>query len=1032
MTVSAGSQPSDSLFVQGTINVPFTRVRLTASTDGDVTVDSVTVERTGLMDDTAFSGVVLLDENGLRINQVSKSLSSTHTATINDNFVVKAGQTRDITIAGDAAADLSTRVGEIGYLALVSVNTSATVNGSLPITGAGHTANSSLGSKIGAVTLTTGSLDPAAGRTKEVGSTGYIFTSIKATVSNEDVVWKSATFNQSGSMGENDFENLVAIDDDGNTYPFTTNDSGKYYTADFGSGILIPKGKNAEISVRGDIIDGSARTTDFDIFRYEDLVFHGQTYDYDIKPTAQNSNDSSTDDDGTFQSTNPVWDAYEAYTNNGSLSVSKDNSVASGNVVADGDGVELGAFEFEAKGEPISFTQWVLTLATTDSDSGGENALIQNVTVYDENGSVVAGPQDANSAGNAVTFTDNVTVPTGKNIFTVKSDLNSNWETNDTIITSFIPSSALTSVTGDTTGNSITPTPASTVTGPTMTVKAGSLTISRSGSFASTTQITNGTDVEVGRYVLSGSGSGDDVKVTVAKLVKRTNAGDKLSRLRLKDVTDSNNPILLTSGSNEASLANNIKETLTFNLDSDKEVVVTKGSSKIIGLFADVSSTATTGSYYQFNLHDGGTAAAWTVKTVNDGNTVTATAQDLAAGGVTLKANGGYTVALDASAPKETWYTDGATGVTLNVLKFKATSEDISITDLRLQLDTTGSSTGADIKNLELWNGSTLVASKVDPAFNNGVEDFDLSIGDFVIPKDDSDGVKLTIKADLDPIGTNRPIAGRLVGVDWDAGGFATNQKGTGAESGATIATDTHSDVNGNGIMSFEAIPIVSKLPIPQTTLTSGNAVLYKFSVKAVGGNVAVRKFTFKIATSGITAFNSSLPNLTLYTDEGEQFGAATGSAASLLTYDANYDGSNQLVVRMYADTTDLTNNWLVIPNGVTRVFELFADITTDGTSDSVSTTLVGDNARSPRLTLTGSGERTMANVSLIDADTRHSELGIGWANGASVASSSSFIWSDLSSEATTTHSVDTADWINGFKVSGLPTTGLTASTLSN
>src|SRR3989338_3859411 len=157
LSVSAGTQPSASLAVQSSINVPFTRVRFTASADGDVTVNSVTVERTGLANDAVFTGIVLVDENGNRIG-LAKTLNSNHQAVLNDSFVVKAGQTREMTISGDMAASLGSYAGQVAFLTLVAVNTSANINGTLPISGVAQTINASL--TVGSVTLTKGANDP--------------------------------------------------------------------------------------------------------------------------------------------------------------------------------------------------------------------------------------------------------------------------------------------------------------------------------------------------------------------------------------------------------------------------------------------------------------------------------------------------------------------------------------------------------------------------------------------------------------------------------------------------------------------------------------------------------------------------------------------------------------------------------------------------------------------------------------------------------------------------------------------------------
>src|SRR3989338_4479292 len=157
LSVSAGTQPSASLAVQNAINIPYTRVRFTASADGDVTVNSLTIERTGLMNDAALAGVILLDENGNRLG-TAKTLNSDHRAILNEAFVVKAGQTREMTISGDMAASLGSYAGQVAFLTLVAVNTSANINGTLPISGVAQTINASL--TVGSVTLTKGANDP--------------------------------------------------------------------------------------------------------------------------------------------------------------------------------------------------------------------------------------------------------------------------------------------------------------------------------------------------------------------------------------------------------------------------------------------------------------------------------------------------------------------------------------------------------------------------------------------------------------------------------------------------------------------------------------------------------------------------------------------------------------------------------------------------------------------------------------------------------------------------------------------------------
>ena len=149
--------------------------------------------------------------------------------------------------------------------------------------------------------------------------------------------------------------------------------------------------------------------------------------------------------------------------------------------------------------------------------------------------------------------------------------------------------------------------------------------------------------------------------------------------------------------------------------------------------------------------------------------------------------------------------------------------------------------------------------------------------------------------------------------------------------------------------------------------------------------------------------------NITLWnTTENRRVGASGQVSDDIAK--AIYGSTGEYIRTIYADSTDLPSGqctgaacWDIVPAGSVRTYELRADVTTDGSGDSVSTKLLGDwNSIS------------MGKASIVDV------LG------------SQFIWSDFSANATTTHSINTADWMNGYKVPGLLSTGLDSSTLSN
>src|SRR3989344_557077 len=263
LSVSTTGQPANTLAVYNAARVPFTRFTLTAGNDGDVLVNSVTVERTGLAVDANFAGATLIDEStGMQLG-IAKTLGSNHQAAVGEAFTVPRGTSKTFVVAANMGTAANVNGGETGSFDVKSINTaSAIVSGSLPIRGATHTMNDTL--TIGTISdIARGPLDPGNNATKEVGTTGYTFNSLRLTVgSQEDVRLYSVRWNQASSTGAADLANIVTVVD-GTTYQTTVSSDGKYYSTMFPGGLLIAKGLSKEISVKGDIVSGSGRAASF-------------------------------------------------------------------------------------------------------------------------------------------------------------------------------------------------------------------------------------------------------------------------------------------------------------------------------------------------------------------------------------------------------------------------------------------------------------------------------------------------------------------------------------------------------------------------------------------------------------------------------------------------------------------------------------------------------------------------------------------------------------------------------------------------
>jgi len=986
LTVSAGMQPAATLAPQKAARVPFTKVVLTASADGDVVVNSLLVERTGLVADAAFAGIVLLDEDGTQIG-IAKTLNSLHQATVGEAFTIKAGTSKTITVAANMkTTGMSTYTGQVGSLSVIGVNTAAAVSGALPIAGTSHTMNSSL--TIGTATPARGVDDPNTSATKEVGVDGYTFAAVKVTAgSAEKIRIHSIRWNQSGSASASDLENLKTYVD-GVAYDLTVSADGKYYSANFGNGIVVDKGLSKEISIKGDILSGSGRTIAFDLYKNTDLYVTGETYGYGITPSGE-STASASDSSSQFTTGTPWYDNAVVTVSNGSLTASKATTVEAQNISENVANQVLGGFDIEAKGEAISVVSMVFDVTVTGT---GDAQDLTNVSLVDENGSVVAGPVDA--ASDQITFTDTVTFPLGEATYTLKGQVGTDMANNDTIVVNTNPASDWTTVTGQTTGNSITPTPSGDVTANTMTVKAGSATIYTSASPVAQNVVAGAQDFVYANIQFDATASGEDVKFTSLVLNNTASAESEYQTgCQLWD-----GDTALNTGSNVKDIAAGETAAQTFTLDSGG-LVVPKGTVKTVALKCNLSSSAD-GQTYLWKL-----SAAQSGTGLNSGTTITIATGSITGSGQTMTATtgGSFTVAKDDSSPSYDIVAAGTTDVVLAQLKFTGTNEVINLKKVGLQL-TAASSSASDLTRVTLWDGATQVGVAT---FTNDYATSTLTT-DFVIPKDGSN--VMTVKGDIAEIGTSKVgTQGSLLKVNYD-GGLLTGTQGVGAQSGTTISSSSSSDTAVDGVRVFRAYPEFAKVDVSNTTLISTtDATLYKFSLTAkdsdgASDGIGVSQFTVNIATSTASSVSgtTTVTNLEVfaYTDSSFSSPVSGFTNGSLATATATLvDGDNEI------DFSSVLN----IPAGATYYFKVEGDTTlTAGTgtfSGNVTTKVSGDAAY-PSI-----ASDMMDDETAVAADTNND-----------------LVWSP---HATTTSLVTHIDWTNGYMVDGLPSGGSAAHTLS-
>jgi hypothetical protein len=988
ITVTAGTQPANSLAPALANRVPFTTFTLTNNTSAAVTISGITVQRTGLAADNAFAGVELINQNGLQIG-TSRTFNSNDQATIGTPWTLNPGQSMSYTVAGNMQTQAieSAYAGQVASIAVVGVNTTVPVSGSLPITGASQTINSSL--TIGTATIQRSSYDPNSSRSEPIGTTALIFSGVRLTAgSAENQKLYSITWNQTGSIGTTDIANLVTIVN-GTSYPVTADSTGKYFTASFPGGIAINEGQSVDAYIQGDLVgnDASGRNVEFDIYRPSDIYLVGQTYGYGITPTAS-ENDSASyhagadTTSGLQQTNNPFFFGATMSVTAGTLStVGSAGSVGSQNIAVNVPNQPLGGFTTDFTGEAVQVQSLIFNVGTSSNGAvvAPGNDLLTNVTIVDSNGNVVAGP--VNQVGTTLNFTSSVTFPVGPMTYTLKGTVGTNAATGETYQLN-TNSSSWSGAQGQTSGSTVSLS-FGTITMSTMTVQAGQLIISAASTPASTNVAAGANNFVLANINLDASQSGEDVRLSALPIVvtdmntvavTAANLAGDLTNCQLFNGTTALNSQSI-GGSNWNSQTSPY---LAANFVFQNALTIPKGTVVTLSLECNVSSTlANSNASFEAGVSNT-TGTQPTPTGVQSGNSIAANVQLSSSGTMTV---GSASLAITNPSPLSfAQVAGGTTGVTVGTFTLQPSSDSVNLQNIGLSLNSTKASS-ADVMRAYIYNGATQVGSVIftgSPVGNYYYATSSLS--NLNLPQNQQ--TVLTIKADISQIGSGQAgTDGREVLIN------VADAQGVGASSGATVHSGPLS-VAQSGVAIFRTIPTVALSSyLPSNGVSDGRLIAFTITAGS-NGPVGLDKLTFTVSPSASTAVVS--PVLYAYTDSG--FSQPAGGTVGGIMGSTTVSGTTVTAVPAAGGSP------IQIPVGSTLYFLLKGTVSYSGSNNSynVATTLLGDT----------------------------NNLAVGLSNMAATTTlaSSNFVWSP---NATTTALATTNDWTNGFGINGLSSIGL-------
>lgn len=634
LTVSlSAATPASASVIASQALVSLTSFNLTAANDGAVTVKSVKLKRTGISSDSSLTNVYLYEGN-TRLTDAG-SLSNGYVNFSASSLInVPAGQTKTITVKADIASGAST--GNVGFAineASDLVSTSAAISGSFPVSG-NLMSLVSKPSDLATVTLSAGTMATSV----KAGNTNVIIWSANTNVQSKAVDFKYLALKQIGSINIDDLSNY-SLYVDGSKVATGVLTSNNDLVFDLANASRLTTGSHT-IELKADIVKGSSRTFAFQMQTVANAVFTDTNYNVNVAPSAAISGTSYT-------------------ISSGSVTTASDSTFSTTEVVKNASNVTLGKFTMKAWGEDVKINQLSATTTLTGTGSATSSENVNDLAIYVDGNQV--GSSQSISLGTTVNKVSNntfgttnlFTIPAGKQVVVeIKGSLSLDTNTNISQIKADLGVGSAQGVTSYTTFNT------SGVTGKSLNVVSGNLTVAKNSSVQNTNTSKNTSKVKIGSYIIS---AGSTEGVTVSNLRITLNASstviDNMSNLY---VSENMTPIQPQSQND-------------FNVN----LVIDKNQTKIVDVYADlgelssndVASTSLAVTYRTNATLTNGTGSA-------NGQTVTIKTATLAVPTVV------------ANTPAANFVLGGSTA-TAGTYKFVATDGNAYINEMTFTASTT-------------------------------------------------------------------------------------------------------------------------------------------------------------------------------------------------------------------------------------------------------------------------------------------------------------------------------------------------------
>ncbi|MFH1677348.1 MAG: hypothetical protein ABH888_00885 [Patescibacteria group bacterium] len=760
----------------------------TAANDGAVKVNTLKVKRIGISQDQTLSNVYLYEGNTRLTDSASVSSGIITWSNVAGLFEILAGTTKTITVKSDILLAGSGEIIGVAINATSDVITNgASVNGSFSVSG--NQMSIVLGANLAGVVMGT-----ALPSTADVspGDTDVTVFKSSATITNHNVNLKHLRLREIGTISAGDLNNFNLYVGGNKVAGPVEMSSDMYVTFDLSASPVSIITGIKDIEVRADIVGGSSKTYSFSLRYAVDIIVEDAEYNVPVTTTGI----PATTGTQTISS--------------GSMTVAKESTSPSGNVIKDASSVTLAKYTLTAFGEPIKVETLTAKIASNNSSIGN----LRNGKIM-INGGQYGSTVNLTTAG--MSFTVNYTVNPGTPATVeIVADIYDNDGTNNVSSTSTLTASLVTGANNGQaqTSLSFVNVPTSDTSGNQMAVAIGSLVMSKTGTYANQTTVISQTAYKLGAFTLTGNSS-EAVNLNTISIDFSTG-----TTFTSADLTN----VYVKYGATQTSIKPTVNATAnTFSINKTLE----KNSQLTVEVYTTIGSTINAGDAIKSTVTISGTTAssATPVSTgAIDGQTITVGTGSIAA-------------TLDASAATAKIVAGNSTGLDVAAFKFSTVYDNYTLTEV---VATTTASGNTVIAEASLYNGNTLVST-------GNINDTTITFPMSLAVAANSSKI-LTVKLALGGVGSGAGTSGANVQITLDS---------YKANNSAGVETQGTANVDGNSVYVYKTIPTISNVTLPSTSLGAGTQTLAKFTVAAnATGALAWKKINFtvnKTAAEAIT-----------------------------------------------------------------------------------------------------------------------------------------------------------------------------------